>query len=117
MSLLPPPSGPSGAWADLREFFRTNTGVHKVGIAALAFGYPAFMFTMMYLSQKTIEPRPAKIIYVSNWPKSRTDAQIRAQQMADQAKRDERDKLRKAAQEERRRQFKELEDTMNSIGM
>lgn len=96
---FPRPSSPLAAWRDLKAFMAQQER-HKFFFAALAVIIPALIVTGFYVDSN-IKPAP-QIIYVQNWPASRTDDEIKAQQKIDQAKRD-----KEAA--EKRRHYQELE--------
>ena len=63
---------------------------------------PIIIVVGFYYDGKTNLSVGEQIVYVENWPATRTDAEIIAQQKIDQEKREK-------AQAERQRQFKELE--------
>jgi hypothetical protein len=56
------------------------------------------------------------IIYVQQWSLDRTDAQIRAQQVIDQAEKDKATAAFKVRQEKRQAEFKRLDDKLKSYG-
>lgn len=76
----------------------------------LAVVIPIGILFSFYLDSYTnVRPRQT-IIYVDSWPASRTDAEIRAKQKADLAARRERE-------ERRRRQFQEIDENLNRLGI
>lgn len=97
--MFPRPSSPLAAWRDLKGFIAQQQR-HKIVFAAIAIAMPCLIVLGFYVDSN-IKPE-AQIIYVQSWPADRTDAQIKAQQKIDQAKRD-----KEAA--ERQRQYQELE--------
>jgi hypothetical protein len=80
---LPPVSSPRAAWRDLRAFFQTRQR-HQWVFAALSLAIPGFLALQFYLvSGKPKHYRPPEVVFVQQWPKSRTDAEIKAQQAKD----------------------------------
>ena len=106
---LPRPARPSVLWADIRAFTRQRPR-HQWVAALLALLVPGCIVTSFYLdSQTNLTPRQT-IIYVESWPADRSDEEIRAKQQADIAR-------RKAAEEERRRQFQQWDEQLNRLGI
>jgi hypothetical protein len=97
---FPRPSSPANAWRDLRAFL-DQQGRYKILFAMFALAMPSLIVLGFYVDSQPDRPKP-QIIYVENWPESRSDAQIKADQKVDQARRD-------AFKAERRRQFQRLE--------
>jgi hypothetical protein len=109
MSWFPRPAGPRALIADIREFTRQRSRVQWVG-ALVAIAMPLLIIAGFYHdSSHGIAPGP-QLIYVDSWPANRTDAQIKADQKRDQAKRD-------AAVKERQRQFRKLDKELEKIGI
>jgi hypothetical protein len=101
MSWFPRPVGPRAAIADLRAFLRQREREHVIG-AALAL-LVTIIIIIEFLVDSTINTAPPpRIVYAKSWSANRTDAEIIADQKKQQAE-------RKAAQEERQRQFQKLE--------
>ena len=101
MSWFPRPVGPRAAFADLRAFLRQREREHYIG-AALAL-LVTIIIIIEFLVDSTINTAPPpRIVYANSWEANRTDAEIVADQKKQQAE-------RKAAQEERQRQFQKLE--------
>jgi hypothetical protein len=109
MSWFPRPAGPRALIADIRAFIRQRSRVQWIG-AAVAIVMPLLIVAGFYHdSTHGVAPGP-QLIYVDSWPANRTDAQIKADQKKDQAKRE-------AAQKERQRQFRKLNDELEKIGI
>lgn len=70
--------------------------------ACLAVAMPVIILVGFYYDSQTNIMPGEQIVYVKNWPASRTDAEIVAQQKIDQERREK-------AIAERQRQFKSLE--------
>lgn len=106
---LPRPSSPRALWADLRAFTAARSGV-QWGAAAVALIMPVAIIVLFVADGKTnIQPRE-QIIYAESWSANRTDAEIIADQKKDQAERE-------AAQKERQRQFKKLDQDLDRLGI
>ena len=101
MSWFPRPVGPRAAFADLRNFFRHREREHYIG-GALALLVTIIIIIEFLVDSKINTAPPPRIVYADSWSADRTDAEIIADQKKHQAE-------RKAAQEERQRQFKKLE--------
>ena len=104
MPVLPPFSRPSVALADLKAFLRNRDRDRLVG-GVLALLVTLLIVVIFFLDAKVNTAPPPQIIYTDSWSANRTDAEIIAQQKEDQA-------AREAAQAERQRQFKELQDKL-----
>ena len=101
MSWFPRPVGPRAAIADLRAFLRQREREHYVG-AGLALLVTIVIIIEFFIDSKINTAPPPRIVYAKSWSADRTDAEIIADQKKHQAE-------RKAAQEERQRQFQKLE--------
>jgi hypothetical protein len=98
---------PTGAIADLRTVY-AQAGRNRwlfMGLAALTtFG----VFSVMALENwKGPRARP-EIIYITSWPKHRTDAETRAFIEANQRRKDEREAAMAKAQQDERELYKAL---------
>ncbi|WP_404711287.1 hypothetical protein [Sphingomonas sp. MMS24-J13] len=109
MAILPPLARPSVVMRDLRIFMQGDRR-HKLVFATLAVGVTSLLMTLMIIeSWWGVKPEGQQIVYASDFAANRTDAQIIAQNKADQAE------LEKA-KAERRRQFQKLDDSMTKMG-
>lgn len=70
--------------------------------AFFAVAMPIIIIVGFYFDSQTNIMPGEQIVYVENWPSTRTDEEIKAQQKIDQERRDK-------AIAERQRQFKEVE--------
>lgn len=112
MAILPRPSSPIAAWRDFRDFARTPRK-HKIVFAALACVFPAFLLWAMVHDAKVDEVWvPPTIVYVEQWPASRTAAEARAQQAKDLPAELAAKKARDDAAEARRQAYRRLADKM-----
>jgi hypothetical protein len=116
MSILPRPVSPAAAWADLRVALSTQSP-HKLLFAAAAIAIPAFFGALFFLSNKEMEYKPPPIIYVENWKQGRTDAEIKAQQKVDTAKRKVLEAELEARKAKQRAFFQELQRKSKAIGL
>jgi hypothetical protein len=112
MAILPRPSSPLAAWRDFRDFVG-QPRKHKIVFAALSFALPAVIFWAMIREAKLDEVWvPPTIIYVKQWPASRSAAEARAQQAKDLPSEIARKKEREDAAEARRQSYRRLADNM-----
>lgn len=112
MAILPRPSSPLAAWRDFRDFARTPRK-HKIVFAALACVFPVFLLWAMVHDAKVDEVWvPPTIVYVEQWPASRTAAEARAQQAKDLPAELAAKKARDDAAEARRQAYRRLADQM-----
>lgn len=109
MAILPPLSRPGVVMRDMRIFVQGDRR-HKLVFAALAVGVTSLLMTLMIIeSWWGVQPEGQQIVYASDFQANRTDAQIIAQNKADQAELDK-------AKAERRRQFQKLDDSLTKMG-
>lgn len=107
---------PLRAFRDLR-FFLARRRPHELwfGILALLL---TFVVIAAFIHDSHVETpyEPPNIIYAESWPITRTDAEIKQQQVIDEAKRhieeEKLDKLRKQKQAE----FKKVDDWLTQHG-
>ena len=106
---LPRPARPSFLWNDLRDFWKQHP-THQWMAGTLAVLIPIAILVSFYLDSYT-NTRPRQIItYIDSWPADRTDEQIRAKQKADLEQ-------QRAREAERQRQFKQIDDRLNRLGI
>ena len=101
---LPRPASPRALWADLRAFAAERSRHQWIGLI-FAVAMPVTIITIFYIDGQTNIAPGEQIVYVETWSGNRTDAEIIAAQKQRQADRE-------AAQAERQRQFKKLEDRL-----
>jgi hypothetical protein len=120
MRFLPKPQ-PVSAIRDVVSVIRTPFP-HKIGIAGVCAALTYFLIALL-IKDFSPQPVPRKtvIIYVKQWPRNRTLAQIKAQQAHDaplEAAQRERDAAEIAAAEAKRRaEFERLHQTLKSYGI
>jgi hypothetical protein len=107
---------PRRAWRDLRGFLASRRR-HE-----LLFALPALILTILviigfYLDSRVEKPYERNIIYAESWPIDRSDAEIHAQQIIDQAKKEKAKAAAEKRAEERREQFKKVDDWLTNHGI
>jgi hypothetical protein len=107
--MLPSPSGPRALLADLRAFSRERSR-HQWIAAGLAVTMPLAIIFMFFYDSAHGPRQGPQIIYAESWPANRSDAQIKADQKKDQARRD-------AAIRERQRAFQRLNKALGRFGV
>lgn len=109
MSWFPRPSSPRAVWADLKAFAHQRSRYQWAGLA-VAIVMPLLIIAGFYHdASHGIAPGP-QLIYAESWPATRTDAEIKADQKRDQAK-------RSAMIRERQRQFQKLDKELKRVGI
>ncbi len=108
---------PLRAGRDLRLFLSYRQPYELVFLA-LAILVTTVVIAAFYVDSKIEKPyqRP-EITYFESWPSSRTDEQIKAQQAIDKVKEDKLRAELKARQEERKAEFKRLNDKLERWGL
>ena len=100
MSWFPRPASPLAAFRDLAAFMRHRSREQVIG-ACLALLVTSIIVIEFIVDAKTGMAPPPQVVVVDIYPANRTDAQIRADQIKDEA-------AKEAAQKERQRQFQKL---------
>jgi myo-inositol catabolism protein IolC len=81
--IFPPLSSPADLWRDIRAFFATRQP-HQWGIAGLSLAIPGFFALQFYLEPVVhLAYKAPDVIFVKQWNKGRTLAEIKAQQNID----------------------------------
>jgi len=110
MSIYPRPARPRALIADIKRVWRTSTRRYKLVFGAAALFMTSGILVIFILESRWgVMPEGPQITYASDWPATRTDAQIRQQQWADAAE-------KRKFDESRRLQWKKLDDAMTSHG-
>lgn len=104
------------AYRDLR-FFLAGRQPYELGFLALALGITGVL-VYAFARDSRVEPvyKP-NIIYVEQWRLDRTDAEIRAQQVVDEAARQKRLAVQKAEQDKTRAQYRRLDNQLDKWGL
>jgi hypothetical protein len=116
MALFPSRFSPTGTFSDLVAFFRNSTGSRSLIIALVSLAIPAIWILMMLDTRVEVAPKPPRITYIRNLPANVSDAELRKIQIEYQADYDRRKAVADAANAERRRKFKEINDTLKGYG-
>ena len=109
MMRLPRPASPRALWKDIKDFAGQRSR-HQWIAAVLALAIPTVILVTFAYDREDAHKAPPQIIYVESWPASRTMDETRAYIRANEER-------RKAFEEERRRQFQRLDNTLNKIGI
>nr|WP_294851717.1 hypothetical protein [uncultured Sphingomonas sp.] len=104
MAVLPPMSSPRAALKDLKAFIGQR-GREQIWGLVMAVLVTAIIIVIFTIDPKINTAPPPSLVYVENYGPDRTDAKIKADQQKDSAKRN-------AQKEEKKRQFKELQDKL-----
>ena len=107
---------PTAAYRDLRGFLATRER-YELGFLALAIAITSgLVFAFVGDSQVEV-PYVAHITYVQQWRADRTDAEIKAQQVIDQAAREKQLAIDKAERAKSQAEFKRLDDKLKRMGI
>jgi len=92
MALVRPTSywrkvNPRGAVADFREVYR-QAGTNRWKFAALSAAATFAVFSMMFQEEQRGLPRPPSVTYITTLPPGRSDAEIIAENKANQVRKD-----------------------------
>lgn len=108
--------GPVRAYKDLR-FFLASRERYEFGFMALAVAITGF-FVFAFAHDSHFEPEyKPNIVYVEQWPLSRTDAEIVAAQKIGAVAKSKRLAEQKAAEDKVKAQFKKVDDAMTRWGL
>ncbi len=113
---LPPISGPSAVYNDLKAFFATRRK-HQWLFAAISVAIPGYFAAAFAMREVQKDYVPPEVVFVENWPAGRTIAEIRAQQKIDQATKKLEDAALEARRQKRMAQARELEKQMDALGL
>ena len=101
-----------GAWGDLRYFFGQRQP-HQIGFFCLAIGSAAAILGAFVIDSRFEPEYHRDIVYVEQWPASRTDAQIIAQQKIDAPIKARRLAAEKREADKRRESFRKVQDALD----
>ena len=107
---------PIRAINDLRSYLAGRER-YELGFLAAAVLITGFFIYAFARDDYVPPPYKPNIIYVEQWPLSRTDAEIRAAQKIDQKVKAKRLAEEKAAEDARKAQFKKMDDAMTKWGL
>lgn len=103
------PAGPRALWKDLGAFWRTRPRGNWIA-ATLALLVTSGIILGFYLDSQTMGETRTQVIFIDSWPASRTDAEIKAKQKADQAERER-------ARAEHQRRLQRIDQNLNRLGI
>ena len=107
---------PAAAYRDLRGFLASRER-YELGFLALAIGITTALI-FAFVGDAQVEPEYVPhITYVQQWRADRTDAEIKAQQVIDQAAREKQAALDKAERAKSQAEFKRLDDKLKRMGI
>jgi hypothetical protein len=110
MAVFPRPARPRALIADIKRLWANSTSRYKLVFGAAAIGMVSLIVTGFVVEPRWgVMPEGPQVVYVSDWPATRTDAQIKDQQRIDAMER------RKFA-DERRRQWQKLDRSLDRLG-
>ncbi len=107
---------PIRAIQDLRSYLATRPP-YEIVFLMLAMGATGFLIYLFARNDIAPPPYRPDIIYVEQWPLSRTDAEIRAAQVVDQKVKEKRLADEAAERQQRQAKFKKLDDTLSKWGL
>lgn len=112
MAFFPRPVRPTRALGDLWSFIRQRRR-HELGFGVLATVITALWFWAIF-DKLNVRPewKPPEVMYVKQWPKTRTEAEVRAQLVKDAPQEIADRKAQEQAARKRQQQFKKLAKTL-----
>lgn len=112
MAFFPRPVRPSRAIGDLWTFIRQRRR-HELGFGVLATLITGLWFWAIF-DKLDVRPEwePPKVMYVKQWPTTRTEAEVRAQLAKDAPKEIAEHKADEAAARKRQAEYKALADKL-----
>lgn len=107
---------PLRAVRDLR-FFLAQRQPHELGFLALSMVLTAAIITGFVYDSAAPKPYKKNIIYVEQWPLTRTNAEIVAQQKIDKVIKDKQKAEIERQQRAIQADFKKLDDRLKALGI
>lgn len=107
---------PFRAIRDLR-FFLSQRQPYELGFLALSILITTAVVAGFVQDSHIEKPYKKNIIYVEQWPVTRTNAEIVAQQKIDQVVRDKEKAEQLRREKELQAQFKKLDDRLKAVGL
>jgi len=110
MAIFPRPVHPRTLIADVRRVWRSSTSRYKLVFGAISIAVTSLIVTGFILDSRWLGTSSGPtVIYAEDFPANRTDEQIKQDQWAVARE-------RRAAAEERRRQWKRLDNVLSRYG-
>ena len=104
-------SSPKALFADLRGFFRARQR-HELIFAGFAVLIPTLFVIAFLAESRSVDYKAPTIIFVNDWNKGRTDAEIKRQQAIDAPGERAARKAEADYEANRRQQFKDLQKAL-----
>ena len=108
---LPSLSSPKALFGDLRAFFRARQR-HELIFAGLAVIIPALFMIMFLVESTPVEYKAPTVVFVKNWNKGRTEAEIKRQQAIDAPGERAARKAEADFEAKKQQQFKDLQKAL-----
>jgi hypothetical protein len=108
---LPPLSSPLALLGDLRAFFRARQR-HELVFAGFAVAIPAFFVITFLVESTPVDYKAPTVIFVKDWNKGRTDAEIKRQQAIDAPGERAARKAEADFEAKKQQQFKDLQKAL-----
>jgi hypothetical protein len=108
---LPPISSPANMWKDLRAFLSARER-HELVFAGLAVTIPVLFSIGFLVESKTVAYKPPTVIFVKDWNKGRTEAEIKRQQAIDAPGERAARKAEAEFEAKKRKQFQDLQKAL-----
>jgi hypothetical protein len=108
---LPPISSPAVLWNDLRAFLRSRQR-HEVIFAGFAVLIPTLLVIAFLAESRSVDYKAPTVIFVKDWNKGRTDAEIKRQQAIDAPGERAARKEEAEFEAKKRQQFKDLQKAL-----
>lgn len=107
---------PLRAIRDLR-FFLAQRQPYELGFLALSMVVTTAIIAGFVKDSRVEKPYKKNIVYVEQWPATRTNAEIVAQQKIDQVVRDKEKAEQLRREKELQAEFKKLDDRLKAVGL
>lgn len=108
---------PLAALADLRAFFAARRRHELWFLACSAALTAGIILALIKDASEFKRPYKPNIIYVEQWPATRTDEEVRAQQKIDQARKHAEQAQLEALKKKRQAEFKKVDDALKQWGI
>lgn len=107
---------PVRAWRDLRVFLAARQR-YELWFLALSLALTALAIWALFKDSHFERAYKRNIIYVESWRADRSDAEIKAKQVIDQARKEKVLAEIRARQEKRKAEFKRVDDALKRYGI
>jgi hypothetical protein len=107
---------PTRAYRDLRLFLATRKK-HELYFMLPALGVTMIVIYAFVIDTVKLDYQDPEVIYVKSWPLTRSESEIRAQQIIDQAEKKRQEAELQKQRDERQQQFKKVDDRLRAWGI